>query len=99
GVEWYLQGTDWLDDQQRALLTITSPFSAALSVPMHTLRNEAIGNQPLAVSDSVLIPITRSIKLPIWSIFLGIYPLVSALFFWITYLAFRWRWWRAGGLG
>ncbi len=99
GVEWYLQGTDWLDDKKRAMLTVTSPFSAALSVPMHTLRGEAIGNQPLAVSESILIPITRSIRLPIWLIFLGIYPLVSALFFWITYLAFRWRWWRAGGLG
>jgi len=99
GVEWYLQGTDWLNDQQRAALTVTSPFSAALSVPMHVVRNEGFGNQPMPVADTILIPITRSVKLPVWSIFLGIYPLLSALFFWVSYLAFRWRWWRAGGLG
>jgi hypothetical protein len=66
---------------------------------MHTFRNDAIGNQPMPVADSVLIPIAPTIKLPIWMIFLCVYPLASAAFFGVSYLAFRWRWWRAGGLG
>ena len=98
GVEWYLQGTDWLDDQQRAAYghepVLGCPFGADAK-----MQGDSMSSQPLAVADSVLIPITRSIRLPIWSIFLGIYPLLSALFFWVTSLAFRWRWWRAGGLG
>ena len=56
-------------------------------------------NQPLAVADQILISIAPSIKLPVWAIFLGLYPPLGLVFFWITYLAFRWRWWRAGGLG
>jgi hypothetical protein len=66
---------------------------------MHTSRNEAWANQPLNVRDSVLVPITPNLQLPVWAIFLCIYPPLSLVFFCITYLAFRWRWWRAGGLG
>ena len=66
---------------------------------MHTTRNEAWSGQPLPVEDTVLIPITPTIQLPVWAVFLIIYPPLSLLFFWVTYMAFRWRWWRSGGLG
>ncbi len=49
------------------------------------------------VSDSVLIPIAPGINLPVWAIFLCIYPPLSLVFILLTYLAFRWRWWRSGG--
>jgi hypothetical protein len=99
GVQSYLQTIASVSDEQLAALTVTSPFSAALAVPMHNTRTEAWTNQPLAVADQILISIAPSIKLPVWAIFLGLYPPLGLIFFGITYVAFQWRWWRAGGLG
>ncbi len=99
GLDWYLKAFASISNEKLAALTITSPFSAAMSVPMHTTRNEAWTNQPLPVEESVLIPITPTIRLPVWAIYLLIYPPLSLLFFGVTYAAFRWRWWRSGGLG
>ena len=99
GLDWYLKAFASISNERLATLTITSPFSAAMSVPMHTTRNEMLSNQPLPVEEVVLVPITASLRLPVWAIFLLIYPPLSLLFFWVTYAAFRWRWWRSGGLG
>src|SRR5262245_24605460 len=46
GMGWYLQGIATVTREQLAGLTVTSPFSAALSVPMHITRNETWGNPP-----------------------------------------------------
>ena len=86
-------------EEQLAALTVTSPFSAALSVPMHTTRSDAWINQPLSVADQVLVPIARNFRMPVYVVFLCIYPPLGLAFFGVAYLAFRWRWWRAGGLG
>jgi ABC-type transport system involved in multi-copper enzyme maturation permease subunit len=99
GIQWYLQSFPSVTDEQLAALSVTSPFSAALSVPMHTTRSDAWINQPLAVADQVLIPITRNFRVPVYVAFLCIYPPLGFAFFGVAYLAFRWRWWRAGGLG
>src|SRR5262249_36076855 len=99
GLEWYLEGMESVTKEQLAALTVTSPFSAALSVPMHTTRSEAWTNQPLQIPDPILVSIGSWIRLPVWAIFRCIYPPLSLAFFWVTYLTFRWRWWRAGGLG
>jgi ABC-type transport system involved in multi-copper enzyme maturation permease subunit len=100
GLAWYLQGISSFKKEQLAALTVTSPFSAALSVPMHTTsRNEAWLAGPVPVRDSVWVPIARGIELPVWAIFLVIYPPLCLFLFLLTYLAFRWRWWRSGGLG
>jgi hypothetical protein len=99
GLEWYLQGIQSVTTQQLAALTVTSPFSAALSVPMHTNRNENWVNQSPTVADSVIVPLLGTKGLPVWAIFLCIYPPLSLALFFFTYLAFRWRWWRSGGLG
>jgi ABC-type transport system involved in multi-copper enzyme maturation permease subunit len=99
GLQWYLQGIQSVTTQQLAALTVTSPFSAALSVPMHTNRNENWVNQSPTVADSVIVPLYGDKGLPVWAIFLCIYPPLSLGFFVVTYLAFRWRWWRSGGLG
>jgi ABC-type transport system involved in multi-copper enzyme maturation permease subunit len=99
GLGWYLESIASISKEKLAALTVTSPFSAALSVPMHTTRNEAWSGQPLPVEDTVLIPITPTIQLPVWAVFLIIYPPLILLFFWVSYMAFRWRWWRSGGLG
>jgi ABC-type transport system involved in multi-copper enzyme maturation permease subunit len=99
GLRWYLSAFASITKERLDVLTITSPFSAALSVPMHTTRNEAWTNPPIPVEETVLIPITSGVRLPVWAIFLLIYPPLSLCFFWVTYAAFRWRWWRSGGLG
>jgi ABC-type transport system involved in multi-copper enzyme maturation permease subunit len=99
GLKGYLQMLPKITSEQLAALTVTSPFSAALSVPMHTTRNDSWINQPLAVSDQVLIPITKNIRLPVYLVFLCIYPVIALGFYSVAYLAFRWRWWRAGGTG
>lgn len=99
GLSWYLQTFPNMSKETLGAFTITSPFSAALSVPMHTTRNEAWSGQRLPVEDQVLVWITRDIRLPVWTIFLIVYPLLSLIFYSLTYAAFRWRWWRSGGLG
>ena len=100
GLSWYLQGIPSVTKQELAAMTVTSPFSAALSVPMRGSREESFMNTPTPVQDSgVLLPILPGIQLPVWAIFLCIYPPLSLVLYFFTYLAFRWRWWRSGGLG
>jgi ABC-type transport system involved in multi-copper enzyme maturation permease subunit len=99
GLERYFKGIASVTTEQLAALTVTSPFSAALGVPMHTTRSDALPNQPLSVPDAVLIPIAGRVALPVWAIFLSIYPPLCLVFLGVTYMLFRWRWWRAGGLG
>ena len=98
GLSWYLQGFESITDQQLATLTVTSPFSAALSVPMHVYRPGGFSNETTQVEKTVLVPIGGgSLKLPVWAIYLSIYPPVCLVCFAVTYMAFRVRWWRAGG--
>jgi ABC-type transport system involved in multi-copper enzyme maturation permease subunit len=99
GLEMYLQRIGSISEQKLAAFTITSPFSAAFGVPMHTSRNEVWTDKPLPIADPVLVPITKTFGLPVWVIFLCIYPPICLGFLGITYMAFRLRWWRSGGLG
>ena len=99
GLETYLRGMSSVSEERLAAFTVTSPFSAAFGVPMHTTRNEIWSDKPLAVPDPVLVNIAGKFALPVWTIFLCIYPPLCLGLLGITYLAFRWRWWRAGGLG
>jgi len=99
GLERYFQGISSVTTQQLAALTITSPFSAALGVPMHPPQNDRWSSQPIPIPDPVLVPIAGNVSLPVWAIFLCIYPPLCLALLGVTYLAFRWRWWRAGGLG
>ena len=99
GIQGYLQSFPGVTEQQLAAISVTSPFSAALSVPMHTTRSDAWINQPQAVAEQVLVPILGNFRMPVYLVFLCIYPPLGLAFFGVAYLAFRWRWWRAGGLG
>jgi ABC-type transport system involved in multi-copper enzyme maturation permease subunit len=113
GLSWYLEGLvrdktvtsevvvqdKSLTQEQLAAITITSPFSAALSVPMHTSRIENWTGQSLNIQQPPLVPLTSAFALPVWTVFLALYPPLSLLFLGITYLAFRWRWWKAGDSG
>jgi ABC-type transport system involved in multi-copper enzyme maturation permease subunit len=100
GLSWYLQANSSFTEQQLAGITVTSPFSAALSVPMQSSRNDNWFNQQSSVADSTgRVPLPGGFAMPVWAIFLLIYPPLCAFLFWVSYLVFRWRWWRAGGLG
>jgi ABC-type transport system involved in multi-copper enzyme maturation permease subunit len=102
GLSWYLEGMSQgksLSPQRLAAITVSSPFSAALSVPMHKSRAETWTRQTLDVAESVRVPLSRDLALPVWAIFLVIYPPLSLVFIGIAYLAFRWRWWKAGDSG
>jgi ABC-type transport system involved in multi-copper enzyme maturation permease subunit len=102
GFSWYLEGIvqeQSLTQERLASITITSPFSAALSVPMHTSRIENFTGQSLRVEPAVLISLGRGVALPVWAIFLAIYPPLSLFFLGVSYVAFRWRWWKAGDAG
>jgi ABC-type transport system involved in multi-copper enzyme maturation permease subunit len=95
GVRWYLQGFNKnLSEAQLSALTVTSPFSAAFSVPMPP-RSSWGGNEPVN-DDAVASLRIPGIGLPLWTVFLIIDPLLCLVLVFFTYLAFRWRWWKAG---
>ena len=58
GLELYLRGISSVTEEQLAAFTVTSPFSAAMGVPMHTTRNDVWSDKPLSVPDPVLVRIT-----------------------------------------
>jgi ABC-type transport system involved in multi-copper enzyme maturation permease subunit len=101
GLVWYLQGMTRearFTPEQLAALTVTSPFSAALSVPMHLSRPDGITSQALTISTPPMVQLGERLYAPVWAIFLVLYPVLSAFFVAVACLAFRWRWWRAGNV-
>ncbi|APW62666.1 ABC transporter permease [Paludisphaera borealis] len=101
GLGWYLQGIaqeSSLTPQRLAALTVTSPFSAAMSVPMHVNRPDGWTGQSLTIHTPPLVPLGGRVYAPVWAIFLVLYPILSAIFVGVACLAFRWRWWRAGNV-
>jgi hypothetical protein len=97
GVAWYLQGLDVLSPEQLSAITVTSPYSAALSVPVQ-LQPSPHDQPGERTFDSALptpIPFANGLGLPVWGVFLLIYPPICAILFGITCLIFRIRWWSA----
>ncbi|MDX2035778.1 MAG: ABC transporter permease subunit [Isosphaeraceae bacterium] len=93
GLRWYLQGfAGGISEERIAAYTVTSPFSAALSVPM-AKSAFSVSSTPTSLTP-LLIP---GIGLPVWAVFLMIYPLLCGILYGATYVAFRYRWWKAGG--
>ncbi len=99
GLGWYLQGFGSITPEQLAAFTVTSPFSAAFSIPMHVTKFQENPNETVEISNAVLVSLYPGMSLPVWTWFLAIYPPLCVILYGVTYLAFRWRWWRAGGLG
>ena len=98
GVRKYLEGFGDMSYSQIEALTITSPYSAALSLPMKPSNFAITSNAdaPPASLEATLVP---GIGLPVWAVFLMLYPVVAVILYFATYLAFRVRWWKAGGTG
>ena len=100
GLEWYLQGFSFTPERLAAL-TITSPYSAAFSIPMPLNRGTGFSMEQPNVPPPVLVKLIPALGLglPVWAWFLMLYPPLCLVLFGVTYLAFRWRWWRTGGSG
>ena len=95
GLNWYLQGFDSISEERLATLRITSPYSAALSIPIRPGPSRSMNSGEHYTTHSTQMAQLPGIRLPVWAAFLAIYPPLCLVLFGITYLAFRWRWWRA----
>jgi ABC-type transport system involved in multi-copper enzyme maturation permease subunit len=92
GASRFLLAFTAVEEKQLAVLTVTSPFAAAMSVqPVASTGRAASG-----LEAAEAIPLVSSLQLPIWAIYLVLGPLLSLLFVWIALVAFRYRWWKAG---
>ena len=60
------------------------------------MRPTQFSTTPTTTADMTMRMIP-GIGLPVWAVFLMAYPPFCAILFGITYVAFRYRWWRAGG--
>ena len=100
GLRSYLEVFGNVSYEKIAALTVTSPYSAAFSIPMRPSQ--------LSMSSAVDSPATElamrptlipGLGLPVWAGFLMLYPILAVILYGATYLAFRIRWWKAGGTG
>lgn len=96
GVSQYLRSfITTVTEPQLAAITVTSPFSAALSLRMAANSSEQIGETARGVGFSQ-VPNVPGLNLPVWAVFLLLSMPMAGLFVLIAYFAFRWRWWKAG---
>jgi ABC-type transport system involved in multi-copper enzyme maturation permease subunit len=96
GLGWYLQAFTAISDDRLAALTVISPYAAAFSIPL-PVSSHNWSPETTTTTAAVTVSVTPTLDLPVWTIFLIIYPPLCLALYGITYLAFRWRWWRAGG--
>ncbi|CAN5707032.1 ABC transporter permease [soil metagenome] len=94
GLAWYLQGFAGTAEDRLAALTITSPYSAAFSVP--TAPNLGTNEAGFSSGSDYQKEMIPGLGVPVWVVYLGLAPVLSLMLFGGTYLAFRWRWWKAG---
>ncbi len=100
GVRQYLEGVGKISYERIDALTITSPYSAALSIPMKPSQlsyNSA--NEASAAASEMKATLVPGTGLPVWAVFLLIYPVIALILYGATHVAFRYRWWKAGGTG
>jgi hypothetical protein len=76
---------------------MTSPYSAALSVPIHvhSSSHDSMSDRTPEATPPTWIPFVSGFELPVWGAFLLIYPPICLILFGITCLIFRIRWWSA----
>ncbi len=95
GLRWYLQGfAGGISEARLAAFTVSSPYSAAFSIPMKSSQFSTTDANSQASMTQQIIP---GINLPVWAVYLIMYPPLCAMLFGLTYVFFRYRWWRAGG--
>jgi len=94
GLRLYLLGfAGGISEEKLAAFTVTSPFSAAFSVPVRGSSLSAAA----ADAEALAMRAIPGLGLPVWGVFLLLYPPLCLVLYFATYVAFRYRWWRAGG--
>ena len=100
GVRKYLEGFGQLSYEKIEALTITSPYSAAFSIPMKASQSSMVSASDAAAAEqSLKMTLIPGLGLPVWAAFLLLYPPLALILYAMTYFAFRIRWWKAGGTG
>jgi ABC-type transport system involved in multi-copper enzyme maturation permease subunit len=93
GVSSFLQKFSAIPVDRLSALTVTSPFSASFSIELPTRSGWSAEGDTAPPVPSTPVP---GLGLPVWAAYLIINPLLCLVLVGVTYLAFRWRWWRAG---
>ena len=101
GVRKYLEGFGAISYEAIDALTITSPYSAALSIPMKASNLAFAGaSDPGAAAAAAAANLKPTlvpwIGWPVWAVFLALYPPLAVVLYVATQVAFRYRWWAAG---
>jgi len=100
GVRAFLESVSKISYEQIDALTVTSPFSAALSIPMRTSQfSTPTGSDATPAAATLNATLVPGIGWPVWAVFLCLYPVLAVILYAATYVAFRYRWWKAGESG
>ncbi len=96
GLAWYLQGYTAISEDRLAAITVTSPFSAAFSVATPPSDSFRVTSDVLPGGEGYQRQLIPGLGVPVWVVYLVLAPTLCVFLFAGTYLAFRWRWWKAG---
>jgi ABC-type transport system involved in multi-copper enzyme maturation permease subunit len=100
GVRSYLEGFGDMSYARIEALTVTSPYSAAFSLPMKASQlSFSTTNEATTANQLLKTTLLPGVGLPVWAVFLLLYPVLALVLYAVTYMAFRIRWWKAGGTG
>lgn len=94
GLGQFLRSFSEMDEPGLAALAVTSPYCASFSIPVTTGSVSASTDSDR--ESGPLPPRVPGLNLPVWSAYLLVNPVLCLGFAGLTYLAFRYRWWRAG---
>ena len=95
GLRQYLVNFSGVEVEELSALTITSPFSAAMSIDIPSRSGWGETSQYDANPVASVVRI-GTYEFPFWLVYLVVNPVFCLVLMGLTYLAFRWRWWRAG---
>ena len=95
GVKQYLVSFSGASVERLSILTITSPFAAAMSIEIPARSGWGDSTDSGFNQADAMVQI-GGYDLPIYLVYLVLNPILCLFLLGITYLAFRWRWWRAG---
>jgi ABC-type transport system involved in multi-copper enzyme maturation permease subunit len=92
-VRSYLTTYTSIPESQLVPLTVTSPFAAASSIVIPSRTGFDTGESAATATAPLNVPI---IDWPLWAVYLALNPILALVLNFLTYIAFRIRWWRAG---
>ncbi len=93
GLHRYLKRYSSMPEANIVAMTVTSPFSAAFSIAIPS--SDASGSLGAAEAAAITQPLPV-VGVRVWVVYLAWSVVASAVMVGLTFLAFRWRWWKAG---